>query len=86
MDEHRPAKVMSERDAEDFVTRLLTERGPLSTMEIEMLARAKETRCPDQTVLFLAKMRSKGLIEGEVSIEKKGWLWQLPAGAQTPPG
>ena len=80
MDEHTPAKVMSERDAEDFVTRLLTERGPLSTMEIEMLSRAKKRRCPDQTVLFLSKMRSKGLIEGEASIEKNGWLWQLPAG------
>ncbi|MGB2580947.1 MAG: hypothetical protein WBD03_00560, partial [Thermoplasmata archaeon] len=78
--------VMSERDGEDFVTRLLTERGPLSTMEIEMLSRAMETRCPDQTVLFLAKMRSNGLIEGGVSIEKKGWLWRLSGDAQTPPG
>jgi hypothetical protein len=57
------------------VIALLLERGPMSTMEIEKLARKEHKRCPDQTVIFLTKMRKKGLIKGEASIEKRGWLW-----------
>ena len=70
--------VMGGREAEDFVVRLLKERGPLTTMEIEQLARKDHKRCPDQTVMFLTKMRKKGLVRGEVSLEKRGWLWSLP--------
>jgi hypothetical protein len=87
VDDLGTVRVMSETEAESFVMDMLREVGPLSTMEIEKLSREKARRCPDQTVLFLAKMRGKGLIEGEVSIEKRGWLWRLPtAAAQTPSG
>jgi len=67
--------VLDERSAEIFVLRLLRENGPMSTMAIEKAARKEHKRCPDQTVLFLAKMKKKGLIMGEASIEKRGWLW-----------
>jgi imidazolonepropionase-like amidohydrolase len=80
---------MSEDEAEDFVVRLLRTRGALTTMEIETTTAREGRRCPDQTVVFLTKMRGKGLIDGEVSIEKRGWIWRLPlAGTdtQTPPG
>lgn len=70
--------VMNEPEAERFVLILLKKRGPLTTMEIERLARQNHKRCPDQTVMFLTKMRKKGLIRGEASLEKKGWLWSLP--------
>ena len=70
--------VMNEPEAEKFVLALLKERGSLTTMEIERLARKDHKRCPDQTVMFLTKMRKKGLIRGEASLEKKGWLWSLP--------
>ncbi len=70
--------VMGEDEAEAFVIRLLKDKGPLSTMEIEKLARAKHRKCPDQTVVFLTKMRRKGLIKGEASLEKRGWLWWVP--------
>ena len=72
------ASIMTDREAEAFVTHLLREKGPLSTMEIEKLARKDRKRCPDQTVIFLAKMKKNGLIRGEVSLERKGWLWSLP--------
>jgi hypothetical protein len=75
---------MTPVEAEEYVLHLLRVKGPLTTMEIEKLADQEHRRCPDQTVLFLTKMRGKGLIEGAASIEKKGWLWQLPAAAQTP--
>lgn len=70
--------VMKESEAEAYVVRLLGEMGPLTTMRIEEIARDGHRRCPDQTVLFLTKMRRKGLIAGEASLEKRGWLWRLP--------
>jgi hypothetical protein len=78
MAEAKPPLVMNEPEAEEFVLTLLKERGSLTTMEIERLARKDRKRCPDQTVIFLTKMRKKGLIRGEASLEKKGWLWSLP--------
>jgi hypothetical protein len=81
--EHRQ---MAPDEAEEFVLSLLSARGPLTTMEIESLASREHRRCPDQTVLFLAKMRAKGLIEGEPSLERKGWLWSIPVDSHTPLG
>jgi len=67
--------IMNPSEAESFVVRLLERSGPLSTMEIEKLARKEHKRCPDQTVIFLTKMRKKGMIKGEASMEKRGWVW-----------
>ena len=75
---------MTTPEAEAYILALLRDRGALSTMEIEQIAALDSRRCPDRTVVFLAKMRGKGLIEGEVSIEKRGWVWRVSA--QTPPG
>jgi predicted transcriptional regulator len=72
------AEVMDVSSAEAFVIELLRESGPLSTMQIEKLARKEHKRCPDQTVIFLMKMKKKGLIRGEASLEKKGWVWSTP--------
>jgi len=69
---------MGVAEAEAYVVRLLTERGPMTTMEIEQEAANGRRRCPDQTVLFLTKMKAKGLIRGDVSQERRGWLWSLP--------
>jgi hypothetical protein len=78
MQEIPGALPMSESVAEAFVIRLLREQGPLSTVQIEKLARKQRKRCPDQTVIFLTKMKKKGLIKGEVSLERRGWVWSVP--------
>jgi hypothetical protein len=78
MGDDRKILAMNNDEAEAFVIRLLKERGPLSTMQIEKLARREQKRCPDQTVIFLMKMKKKGLIDGEASLEKKGWVWSTP--------
>jgi hypothetical protein len=67
--------VMGEAEAEAYILRLLAERGPMTTMQIEKLARDQHRKCPDHTVVFLTKMRRKGLIKGEASLERRGWLW-----------
>ena len=75
----RPSiETLTPERAEIFIIDLLRTRGPMSTMEIEKLAREEHKRCPDQTVIFLTKMRKKGLIKGEASLEKRGWLWWVP--------
>lgn len=74
----REVEVMAVTDAERFVIDLLRATGPASTMQIEKLARKEHKRCPDQTVIFLTKMRRKGLIMGEASIERRGWVWWVP--------
>jgi hypothetical protein len=73
-----PFKTMESSEAESFILRLLSEHGPMTTMDIEMAAASGNLRCPDQTVVFLTKMRMKRLIRGEVSLERRGWLWSLP--------
>ncbi|HJX04560.1 MAG TPA: hypothetical protein VJ489_01945 [Thermoplasmata archaeon] len=71
-------EVMDVVAAEKFVIELLRRAGPMTTMQIEVYARNEKKRCPDQTVLFLTKMRRKGLIKGEASLERKGWVWWVP--------
>lgn len=69
---------MTQLEAERMVIGLLEENGPMTTKEVEESAARSGRRCPDQTVLFLTKMKGKGLIRGEVSQERRGWLWSLP--------
>jgi len=71
-------EVMDVSSAEKFVIDLLKSHGPMSTMEIEKLARKEHKKCPDHTVIFLSKMKKKGLIKGEASLERRGWVWWVP--------
>jgi hypothetical protein len=70
-------KVLSESEAERYVINLLKANGQMTTRDIESNAREEGKRCPDETVLFLTKLRSRGKIRGEVSKEKRGWVWWL---------
>ncbi len=73
-----PSRVVTTSEAEAMVVEMLSRGGSMTTMEIEKAAASVGLRCPDQTVLFLTKMKSKGMIKGEVSRERRGWLWSLP--------
>lgn len=67
---------LAEADAEKLILSILNNTDkPLTTREIEIFVQEHGKRCPDSTVRFLAKMRYKGLIKGELSIEHKGWVW-----------
>ncbi|HUV60958.1 MAG TPA: hypothetical protein VMW71_02170 [Thermoplasmata archaeon] len=79
------AVVMSGREADEFVVSLIQRSGPLTTREIEIFAAQEGRRCPDQTVVYLTKLMRRGLVNGEVSVEKRGWIWSVPQ-PQTPPG
>ncbi|MDD1769972.1 MAG: hypothetical protein LUO79_02705 [Methanomassiliicoccales archaeon] len=54
--------------------------GRLSTAEIERELGADYADCPDEIARQLARMRREGLIKGEVSKEKGGWVWWIDEG------
>ena len=70
-------KTLAEPEAERYVIEMLQSHGPLTTREIEEFAQKEGKRCPDETVLFLTKLRSRGIIKGEISEERRGWIWSI---------
>ncbi len=47
----------------------------LTTIELEAVLESEGARCPDDLARSLNVMRRKGLIRGEVSVERGGWVW-----------
>jgi hypothetical protein len=65
-------------EAVDLILKVLGEAGaPLTTREVQAETERRLVRCPDSTVVFLNRLRIKGLINGERSRERKGWIWWL---------
>jgi hypothetical protein len=66
-----------ERDeAVDLILRVLREAGePLTTREVQRETERRMARCPDSTAVFLNRLRVKGVIKGERSKERRGWIW-----------
>ncbi len=63
-------------EAVNLILKVLVEAGkPLTTREVQAETERRLVRCPDSTVVFLNRLRIKGLINGERSRERKGWIW-----------
>ncbi len=63
-------------EAVDLILEILGEAGgPLTTRQVQEETERKLVRCPDSTVVFLNKLRRKGVINGEMSRERRGWIW-----------
>ena len=80
MTDHDPSDMDLRRlegnDAVDLILQVLVEAGrPLTTREVQAETEKRRVRCPDSTVVFLNRLRIKGLINGERSRERKGWIW-----------
>ena len=80
MTDHDPNEMDLRRlegnEAVDLILRVLVEAGkPLTTREVQGETEKRRVRCPDSTVVFLNRLRIKGLIKGERSRERKGWIW-----------
>ena len=71
----RELSVMPPGEAERFILGLLRAGGRMTTMEVNSAAAGQGRRCPDETPRFLMKLKLKGIICGEVSQEKRGWVW-----------
>jgi len=67
---------MGEDEAVDIILQILRGAGgPLTTRQIQEETRKRLLRCPDSTVVFLNRLRIRGLINGERSRERRGWIW-----------
>ena len=80
MTDHDPSEMDLRRlegnEAVDLILQVLVEAGrPLTTREVQAETEKRRVRCPDSTVVFLNRLRIKGLINGERSRERKGWIW-----------
>ncbi len=80
MADHDPSDMDLRRlegnEAVDLILQVLVEAGrPLTTREVQAETEKRLVRCPDSTVVFLNRLRIKGLINGERSRERKGWIW-----------
>ena len=80
MTDHDPIEMALRRlkgnEAVDLILQVLGEAGkPLTTREVQAETEKRLVRCPDSTVVFLNRLRIKGVINGERSRERKGWIW-----------
>ena len=67
---------LSEEEAIQLVLSILRAAGkPLTTKEIEEETRKQLAQCPDKTPIFLNRLRLKGLVKGQLSPERRGWIW-----------
>jgi len=63
-------------EAADLILSVLRGAGrPLTTREVQEEVERRMVRCPDSTAVLLNRLRLRGLIRGERSRERRGWIW-----------
>jgi hypothetical protein len=71
-------KKLSEKEAVKIILSVLRKaEKPLSTRDIEGETRKLLVACPDNTPVFLNRLRLKGVIKGQLSPERRGWIWWI---------
>ena len=69
-------RVLKGEEADQLILQLLRDAGhPLTTREVQMETQKRLVRCTDSTAVFLNKLRLSGAIHGEMSKERRGWIW-----------
>jgi len=69
---------LSEEEAIKLILSILKAAGkPLTTKEIEEETRKRLVQCPDKTPVFLNRLRLKGIVKGQLSPERRGWIWWI---------
>ena len=65
-------------EAVDLILQVLKGAGkPLTTREVQGETEKRMVRCPDSTAVFLNRLRINGVIKGERSKERRGWIWWI---------
>ena len=63
-------------EAVDTILGILRRAGEaMTTREVGEEMRKLQLRCPDSTIVFLNKLRRNGVIHGQRSKERRGWIW-----------
>jgi hypothetical protein len=69
-------RILKGEEADQLIIQLLKDANrPLTTREVQAETEKRLVRCPDSTVVFLNNLRIKGLVKGEMSKERRGWIW-----------
>ena len=50
---------------------------PISTRNVGEEMQKLKLRCPDSTIVFLNRLRKRGLIHGERNKEQRSWVWWI---------
>ena len=66
---------MTDEEAEEHVLSVLKAHGRMTTKELEQEVKKTGKRCPDGAVRFMMRLRTNGRIQGEVVVDKGGWVW-----------
>lgn len=67
---------LSEEEAFELIISLLkAAEKPLTTRDVEGEIRKRLVSCPDNIPVLLNRLRLKGSIKGQLSTERKGWVW-----------
>ncbi len=71
-------RLLKGEEADELIIQLLKEVGrPLTTREVQEETQKRLVRCPDSTVVFLNKLRLRSIVNGEMSKERRGWIWWI---------
>jgi len=69
---------LSEEEAIKLILSILkAAEKTLTTREIEEQTQKRLVQCPDRTPVFLNRLRLKGIVKGELSPERRGWIWWI---------
>jgi DNA-binding PadR family transcriptional regulator len=63
-------------DKEEMLLKLLSEKGEMTTTEVEDAIKESGGDCPDGAVKSLMRLKTQGIIEGRIDREKRGWVWK----------
>ena len=73
------ARIPEGDEAIEAILGILKRAGkPVTTREVGEEMQKLQLRCPDSTIVFLNRLRKKGVINGERSKELRGWIWWTP--------
>ena len=74
MSEHR----LNEDESFELIVSVLKAAGkPLTTRDVEGEIRKRLVSCPDSLPVLLNRLRLRGSIKGQMSAERKGWIWWI---------
>jgi len=69
---------LSEEESFELIMSVLKAAGkPLTTRDVEGEIRKRLVSCPDSLPVLLNRLRLKGLVKGQLSAERRGWVWWI---------
>jgi len=69
---------LTEEESFELILSVLKAAGkPLTTRDVDGEIRKRLISCPDSLPVLLNKLRLRGLVKGQLSPERKGWIWWI---------